>query len=310
MMRRVAQYDLVVIGAGLAGLTAGLVGARHGLSTVIVEHMAAGGQVLNVEKIENFPGFPQGIAGFELGPLVQEQAEAAGCSFLMDRVESLAVDGDRRLVRGADQEVEARAVIVAAGSSLRSIGIPGEEEFFGRGVSKCASCDAPLFAGKDVCVVGGGDSALDEAAVLADHVAKVTVIHRGDAFRSQQAAIDRLAEKSNVDTLFGTELVEIVGDGAVSSVTLRASGAQDTRALDVAGVFVFVGLDPNTAFLHGTLELDGAGHVVVDHRLQSSVPGIFAAGDIRQHSVAQLVSVAGDGATAAVYAYRYVRGIG
>jgi thioredoxin reductase (NADPH) len=310
MMRIVEQYDLIVVGAGLAGLTAGMIGARHGLKTVIVEHMASGGQVLNVEKIENFPGFPSGIAGFELGPLVQEQAEAAGASFAMDTAEGIEVSGDTRVLRCAATSLEGKAIIVAAGSALRSIGIPGEEEFFGRGVSKCASCDAPMFVGKEVCVVGGGDSALDEAAVLADHVARVTLIHRGDAFRAQQAAVARLEEKPNIDTLFRTELVEITGNGTVSAVTLRSIGSNDSRQMDVAGVFVFVGLDPNTAFLQGAVDLDGAGHVVIDERLQSSVPGVFAAGDIRQHSVAQLVAVAGDGATAAVNAYRYIKGIG
>src|SRR5215207_4694349 len=203
MMRMVEQYDLIVVGAGLAGLTAGMVGARHGLKTVIVEHMASGGQVLNVEKIENFPGFPNGIAGFELGPLVQEQAEAAGAAFVMDTAQSLEITDSSRILHGAEQTLEAKSIIIAAGSTLRSMGIPGEEEFFGRGVSKCASCDAPMFVGKEVCVVGGGDSAVDEAAVLAEHVARVTIFHRGNAFGAQQAAVQRLAEKSNIETVFG-----------------------------------------------------------------------------------------------------------
>jgi thioredoxin reductase (NADPH) len=302
-----ADVDVVIVGGGLAGLTAGLYAARFGLKTVIVEQMAAGGQVLNVESIETFPGFPQGIAGYDLGPLVQEQAEAAGAEFAMDTATSLELDGSERVVRCDGATFRARAVIVAAGSHLRELGIPGESAYLGKGVSHCASCDAPFFVGKDVVVVGGGDSALDEAAVLADQVGHVLVVHRGQAFRAQQAAIDRLAGKPNVETLFGTEVTEISGGDTVSQVTLRADGVLRSQA--VAGVFIFVGLEPNTAFVRGVLELDGSGHIVTDGRLQASVPGVFAAGDIRQHSVAQLVAAAGDGATAAVNAQRYLRGL-
>src|SRR6202048_3358620 len=182
------EYDLLIVGGGLAGLTAAMYGARIGLHTAVVEHMAPGGQVLNVEKIENFPGFPDGIAGFDLGPIVQEQAEAAGAEFTMDTATGVELDGDRRVLHCEGAELSSRAIIVAAGSGLRSLGIPGEAEFLGKGVSHCASCDAPFFVGKEVCVVGGGDSALDEAAVLAAQVGRVLVVHRGPAFRAQGVA--------------------------------------------------------------------------------------------------------------------------
>jgi thioredoxin reductase (NADPH) len=300
------DFDLVIVGAGLAGLTAGLVGARFGLRTGIVEHMASGGQVLNVEKIENFPGFPQGVAGYDLGPLVQEQAEAAGAGFIMDTATGLEVDGDRKTLHCAGRDVTARTIVIAAGSALRALGIPGEAEFLGKGVSHCASCDAPFFIGKDVGVVGGGDAALDEAAVLAAQVARVLVIHRGPAIaRPQQVAIDRLQGLSNVEPLFETEVVEIVGSDNVSSVRLRTNGAIREQAL--AGVFIFVGLEPNSAFVQGAVDLDSAGHVIVDAHLQTSVRGVYAAGDIRQGAAGQLVSAAGDGASAAVAAARYIR---
>ena len=299
-------YDLVVLGGGLAGLTAALYGARFGLHTCLVEQMAAGGQVLNVEKIDNFPGFPQGVAGFDLGPIVQEQAEAAGAEFVMDTAVGLEVDGDRRVLRCEGVELAARSVIVAAGSSMRALGIPGEEQFVGRGVSHCASCDAPFFVGKEVCVVGGGDSALDEAAVLAGSgVGRVTLVHRGAAFSAQQVAVTRLAEFSNIDTLFSTEIEEIVGAETVSGVRLRADGS--VRDQPVSGVFIFVGLEPNTAFVAGTLDLDASGHIVVDAHLQTSVSGVYAAGDIRQSSARQLITAAGDGAAAAVHAARYLQ---
>jgi thioredoxin reductase (NADPH) len=301
------DYDLVIVGGGLAGLTAGMYGARFGLRTMIVEQMAPGGQVLNVEKIENFPGFPQGVAGFDLGPMVQEQAEAAGAAFSMDTATALEVVGDRRVLHCEGADFSARAVVIAAGSALRSIGVPGETEFLGKGVSHCASCDAPFFAGKDVCVVGGGDSALDEAAVLAEAVSRVLVVHHGDAFsRAQRAAVERIQARSNVETRFNTELLEVRGTDTVASVLLRSGG--QTHEEPLAGVFIFVGLEPNTAFVRGLIDLDATGHVIVDARLQSSVAGIFAAGDIRQGSAGQLASAAGDGASAAVFAARYLAG--
>jgi len=300
------SYDVVIVGAGLAGLTAGLIGARIGLNVVVVDQGATGGQVLNVEKIENYPGFPEGIAGFDLGPLVMDQAAAAGASFEMDSVKRLEISGDERIVHCEGSVFNTRAVILAHGSTLRWLGIAGEQEFLGKGVSQCASCDAAFFVGKDVAVIGGGDSALDEAAVLTDHAANVLVVHRGAAFSAQQSAIGRLAERSNASTLFGTEVVSINGTDNVSSITLRQNGS--TREEPIAGVFVFVGLEPNTAWLRDVVDLDSAGHIVTDLHLQTSVPGVFAAGDIRQGSARLLAAAVGDGATAAVNAFRYLKG--
>jgi thioredoxin reductase (NADPH) len=271
---------------------------------MVVEHSVAGGQVLNVQTIENFPGFPQGISGFDLGPLVQEQAEAAGAEFSMDTVTGLEVGGESHVVRCSTAELSGRAVIVAAGSALRALGVPGEADFLGKGVSHCASCDAPFYVGKEVCVVGGGDAALDEAAVLAAQVGHVTLVHRGPAFSAQRAAVARLEGYSNVETLFNTELVSIIGSTTVSSIVLRANGA--TRPRDASGVFIFVGLEPNTEFVRGVVDLDAAGHVIVDQHLQTSVPGVYAAGDIRQASSRQLVAAAGDGASATVAAARWL----
>jgi thioredoxin reductase (NADPH) len=305
MMR---EFDLVIVGAGVAGLTAAMFAGRHGLRLAVVEQLGAGGQIINAERIENFPGFPQGVGGHELGPLLHEQAEAAGAEFVLDSVQRLEVDGLHRIVRCAGEGLRARAVIVAAGSTLRSLGIPGEDKFLGRGVSHCASCDGAFFAGQNVCVIGGGDSALDEALVLAEHAARVTIIHRGEKLDAQQALRSKIAESGKVEIVLHTVVEEIVGDDAVSALRLRDLTNGAARLQEVRGVFVYVGLEPNTVLLRHVLRLDPTGHIEIDINMCTSLAGVFAAGDIRQHSVAQLAAAAGDGATAAISAFRYLRG--
>ena len=301
-----SDYDLVIVGAGLAGLTAGLTAGRYGLSVAIVDQMGSGGQVLNVEKIENLPGLAEGIAGYDLGAIVQEQAEAAGCAFIFDTAEGLEEENGEWVVRCAENDLRAKAVIIAAGSTIRSLGIPGEERLTGKGVSHCASCDGPFFTGGEVCVVGGGDSALEEAAVLAGHAERVRVFCREPAFSAQKAILEEAESKRNVEVYFDTEVQEIVGEDAVTAVRLRDRATGETREEAVAGVFVYVGLEPNSAFVRGVVDLDPTGHVVTDVMMRTSAPGVFAAGDIRQGSVNLLAAVAGDGATAAVAAYHYV----
>jgi thioredoxin reductase (NADPH) len=301
------EFDLVVIGAGVAGLTAAMHAARYGLSVAVVERLGVGGQIAAAERIENFPGFPQGLSGAELGPLLHEQAEQAGAEFILDTVDGITVDGAWRVVNGASETIKARAAIVAAGSALRSLGVPGEEAFLGRGVSHCASCDGHFFSGRDVCVVGGGDSALDEALVLTEHAARVAIIHRGPTFDAQRVLVDRAAANSKIEMVPSTAVEEIVGRDNVSGVRLRDLAAGITHERAVAGVFIYVGLEPNTAFLRGIVALDPAGHIETDIMMRTSVPGIFAAGDIRRHSVAQLAAVAGDGATAAIAAWGYLK---
>jgi thioredoxin reductase (NADPH) len=301
------EFDVVVIGAGVAGLTAAIYAARAGLSVAVIERMGVGGQIAAAERIENFPGIPQGISGAELGPLLHEQADAAGAEFILDTVEGIAAEGDRHIVKAASEPLAARAVIVAAGSSLKSLGVPGEEAFLGRGVSHCASCDGHFFSGQEVCVIGGGDSALDEALVLTEHAARVAIIHRGAAFDAQRVLVDRVAANSKIEIALSTAVEEVFGDDSVSGVRLRDLNSRAARERAIKGVFVYVGLEPNTAFLRGVVALDGAGHIDTDLMMRTSVPGIFAAGDIRAHSVAQLASVAGDGATAAIAAWRYLK---
>ncbi len=297
------DFDLVIVGAGVAGLTAAMVAARHGLKVVAVDQMGVGGRISTAERIDNVPGFPQGIAGHEFGPLLHEQAEAAGASVLLDTITAIE-PGDRHIVRGTAETLRAGAVIVAAGSSPRALGIPGEERLTGHGVSHCASCDGPFFKGQEVGVVGGGDAALDEALVLSEHAARVTVFHRGPKLRAQRTLVERAGGK--VSIALGTVVEEIVGEDEVAGVRLRDVTNGATRTQGLKGLFVYVGAEPNTAFLCGVVALDPAGHIETDAMMRTSVAGIYAVGDIRQSSVAQLAAVAGDGATAAVAAYRYL----
>jgi thioredoxin reductase (NADPH) len=301
------DFDLVVIGAGAAGLTTATFAARYGLTVVVVERVAAGGQIVNADSIENLPGFPGGIAGHELGPLLHEQAEAAGAEFALDAVAAIELAGPHRIVRSAMEAWRARAVIIAAGSAPRSLGIPGETQFLGRGVSHCATCDGPLLAGQEVCVVGGGDSALDEALVLVRHAARVTVFHHGARPSAQQALLDKAAALPKIELVLETSIEEILGEDIVSGVRLRAAKTGASRVQNVRGVFVCAGLEPNTAFVRGMLALDATGHIETDIAMRTSVEGIFAAGDIRSGSVAQLAAAAGDGATAAISAFRYLK---
>jgi thioredoxin reductase (NADPH) len=306
----VRDFDLIVVGAGIAGATAAMFAGRLGLRVAVVEQLGPGGQIINATQIDNMPGFPAGIAGIELGPRLHEQADAAGAEFILDTVESLALDGPQRLLTCTSEMLRAPALIVAAGSKLRNLGVPGEAALLGRGVSHCASCDGPFFKGKRVCVIGGGDAAIDEALVLAEFAAQVVVIHRGPKITAQNTLLERATAVAAIEIVLSTTVEEIVGDGAVSAVRLKDGASGTVRDEPFDGAFIFVGLEPNTAFLGGLVSLDTAGHVVTDLMMRTSLEGVFAAGDIRAHSVALLAAAAGDGATAAIAAQRYLQNLG
>ncbi|HWL48009.1 MAG TPA: FAD-dependent oxidoreductase [Sphingomonadaceae bacterium] len=297
------EAGLVVIGAGVAGLTAAAVAASHGADVLVIEQMAPGGQISTVEAIRNFPGFPEGIAGYELGPLLQQQAEEAGAAFQFDSVERIEADGARFRVIGAEGAVIAGAVIVAAGSRRRPLGVPGEADFTGRGVSHCASCDGGFFRGQPVVVVGGGDSAFDEAEVLAEQVGEVVIVHREAAPHARSSVRERVEALGNVRAVSG-DVVAIEGGDGVARVRWRAG--DETVEQPCAGVFVYAGLDPASDFLGDLVARDQRGAIVTDAGLQTARPGLFAAGDIRSGAVALLASAAGEGATAALAAVRYL----
>lgn len=311
------EVDLAVIGAGVAGLSAARVAATAGLQVLVIERMACGGQVMNVEHIDNFARFPQGISGFELGPVLQEECEEAGVQFLLANVERIAVhrqaapaDGTaphdrplRHLLHCADESIAARTVIVAAGSARRKLGVPGEDELEGRGVSHCASCDGPLVRGLDVVVVGGGDSAISEALVLAGHARQVTVVFPADAPHAQDSLMRAAREQPPINFWPQAQVTEIVGAPGpsglpeVRAVQLQANGTQ--RQLPAQAVFVYAGLQANTAFLGQQMALDTDGRVQTGEDRQTSVPGIFAAGDIRAGCDWRLDAAAADGEVAA-----------
>ena len=304
------DYDVLVIGGGLAGLTAGMFAARYGLRTGLIERMMGGAQIINVENIENFPGFPQGISGAELGPTVQGQAMDAGAEFIMAEATGVSRDADYKVVATDSGDYRGKAVIVAAGSTLRQLGIPGEDALFGRGVSHCATCDGPLYSGQVVGVVGGGDSAADEAITLSTFAEHVLVFHRREQLRAQKVLQYRLHENRKIEVVWNSKLEQVIGEGTVSGVRVRNVVTNLENIVDLTGLFTYVGLEPNAELVRGLLKLDNAGHIPVNISMETKVPGLYAAGDIRQHSASQLVTSAGDGATAAIAAFGYVTGRG
>ena len=301
-------YDVVIVGGGAAGLTAGMYCARYGLNTAIIERMIGGNQIINAEKIENFPGFPDGISGAELGPLLQEQAMNAGARFVMEEATGLVLDGPYQVLTTTEDSYRSKALVVAAGSGLRTLGIPREEELLGSGVSHCATCDGPLFTGEVVGVVGGGDSAADEALTLTEYADRVVLFHRRDRFRAQRVLQDRLLGHVNVDVVFNTVVESVLGEDTVTGVQVRNVVTNLANRVDLSGLFVYVGLEPNTEFVRGALKTDSAGHIPVNLWMETGAPGVYAVGDIRQHSAAQLASATGDGATAAIAAFRHITG--
>ncbi len=300
------DYDVLVIGGGLAGLTAGMFAARFGLRTGLIEQMMGGAQIINIENIENFPGFPQGIAGAELAPAAQEQAMNAGAEFIMSEATAITRDGQHRVVATDGGDYRAKAVIVASGSALKKLGIPGEDEMYGRGVSHCATCDGPLYTGQVVGVVGGGDSAADEALTLAQYAERVLLFHRQEQLDAQMALQDRVHQSRKIEVVWNSQVEAVLGEDTVSAVRVRNVVTNLENVVDLSGLFVYVGLTPNSQLVKGMVKLDNAGHIPVNISMETEVPGLYAAGDIRQRSASQLVASAGDGATAAIAAFKYI----
>ncbi len=300
-----ASYELVIIGAGVAGLSAAQYGARANLKTLVIEEMAPGGQALLIDILENYPGILEPVSGFDLAETMRAQAERFGAEFMSTSVEKVEKQGTGFIVRSSDGVLRAEALIVATGAKHRRLGIPGEDEFIGRGVSYCATCDGPFFKGKRILVVGGGDSACDEAMYLSRLSDKVVMIHRKDRFRAQKALAERVLNNPAISVVFNTVALKISGTKKVETITLRNTVTGETRDEAFDAVFVFVGSDPNTAIVPEVAK-DETGSIVADDHMASSVPGIFAAGDVRSSPFRQIITACSDGAIAAHAASQYI----
>ena len=301
-----ARYDVIIIGGGPAGLTAGLYTSRAGLKSLLLERGALGGQMVNARLVENYPGFPEGISGPELGSLMHHQAIRYGLEVVTAEVTG-TTQGQLYSVSTTEGNFEATVVIIAAGSEYRKLGVASEEKLSGHGVSYCATCDGFFFRDRQVAVVGGGDTAITDALELSQHASKVYVIHRRDQLRAGKALQQRAFAHPKLEFIWDTVVEEILGDKTLEELKLRNVKTGQQSNLKVDGVFVAVGLMPNSQFFFNILELDDAGYIVTDEVMATSAPGIFAAGDIRRNSPRQIASAVGDGVTAAKSAFEYVQ---
>ena len=299
-------YQVIIIGGGPAGLTAGLYCARSRLGTLLVEKELMGGQITRAEQVENYPGFPQGISGMELGELIRQQATKYGMETLLAEVVDLKHKPKHNIISTTEGDFVAESVIIASGSQFRMLGVPGEDKFTGKGVSYCATCDGPLFRDKEVAVVGGGDAALSEALYLSKFASLVTLVHRRSQLRATRILQERAMAEAKIKFIWDTVVAEIEGDEAVRQIRLKNTKDATILLLPAAGIFVAVGTEPNTGYLRDMLPLDEQGCIITNELMETELPGIFVAGDIRHNSIRQVIAAAGDGAVAAVAAERFL----
>ena len=299
-------YDIIIIGGGPAGLTAGLYTSRAKLSSLLLEKAIIGGKITEAERVDNYPGFPEGISGEELTKLMHEQATIYGLETVITEVTAIDLQGHQRTIKTTQDTYTGKAIIIAGGSERGKLGVPGEKEFTGRGVSYCATCDAPFFTDQPVAVVGGGNVAIYEATHLTKFASKVTVIHRRDKLRATPVVQDKAFAEPKIEFLWNTVVDEIEGKDLVEGLKLRNVQTGEKSTLNMPGVFISVGLKPETDYLKGILPLDDQGYIITNENMETGVPGIFAAGDIRRNSIRQTITAAGDGATAASYAQKFI----
>ena len=301
------KQEVIIIGGGPAGLTAALYTSRSGINTLLIERGIFGGQMVNASQIDNYPGFPEGVSGFELASLMQQQATKYGLETTTAEVTAIRPESTHYIIITPEGNFEAKAVIIAAGSEYRKLGVSGEEKLTGRGVSYCATCDGFLFRDMDIAVIGGGDTAITDALELSQHANKVYVIHRRDQLRAGHVLQQQALTHPKLKPVWDTVVDEIIGESKVNSLKLRNVKTDEATSLPVAGVFVAIGIEPRSQCFSSLVELNETGHIKTDELMATSAPGVFAAGDIRKNSPRQVSSAVGDGATAALSAFKYLR---
>ena len=307
MAEDASNYDVIIIGAGPAGLTAALYAGRARLKTLILEKATSGGQAATTDIIENYPGFPDGVGGFQLTELMKQQAVEFGAEIReISPVTGIETHGDNRVVKTDEETLVAKTVIVATGSEPRALGIPGEDELRGRGVSYCATCDGAFYRDKVVAVIGGGNAAVEEAIFLTRFASKVYIVHRRDELRADKIVQERAFDNPKIEIIWDSHLKKILGDGKVNEMVVENKNTHERKSYQVDGVFMYIGTVPNTEFCEGLVDLDGRDFITTDESLQTNVPGIFAAGDCRANLLKQVAVAVGEGALAAVGAEKYV----
>lgn len=306
---KTADYDLIIIGGGPAGLTAGLYAARARLNVVLFEKMVPGGQVLVTDWVENYPGFPEGISGMDLIQRMTDQAKQFGLKIESEEIVSADFSQPVRRLRLENKTVTAHAVIVATGASPRKLGVPGEKTFYGKGVSACATCDGPFFKARAVAAVGGGDTAVQESIFLTKFAKKVYLIHRRDRLRAAGILQERAFANEKIEILWDSVLTGIEGLQQVESVSVKNIRTGETKSLGVSGCFIWIGILPNADFLGDTVKRDEFGFIIADSKMETSVPGVFAVGDVRNTPLRQIASAVGDAAIAAFSAEHYIENV-
>jgi len=293
-----SPFELIIIGGGPAGLTAGIYAKRAGIDAILIEKALPGGLITTTELVENYPGFPEGVSGIDLGQKLEDQAKKNGLDIIFGKAVRIEVNKGRKVVFTEENSYSTKTVIIATGSEPKKLGVPGEEDFIGKGVSYCATCDGPFYKDKNIAVVGGGNGALEEALFLTKFAKLVTIIHRRKDLRADKMLIDRAASNPKIFMKLDTLVDEIKGDEKVRSLKLTDTSSNKKSSMNVDGVFIYAGLMPNTDFVKENIKLDDNGHIITDEKLATNIPGIYAAGDVRKKILRQVVTSVADGAIA------------